>query len=144
MPEERNFGQWVAHVADLQAQFCGGITGDTKQLAAASKTTKSDLVAALKDSFAMCDAAYDGTTAANATTDVQTFRGPRPRVCGCGSTSPTTKNAMAAWRFICACRSRCRRPVRPAAVAAVKVRRSSNGIYFQAFIPIQWWRAACS
>jgi hypothetical protein len=29
-------------------------------------------------------------------------------------------------------------------VAAVKVRRSSNGIYFQAFIPIQWWRAACS
>jgi len=80
VPEERNFGQWVAHVADLQAQFCGGITGDTKQLAAASKTTKSDLVAALKDSFAMCDAAYDGTTAANATTDVQTFRGPRPRV----------------------------------------------------------------
>jgi len=80
VPEERNFGQWVAHVADLQAQFCGGITGDTKQLGAAAKTTKADLVAALKESFDMCDAAYDGTTAANANSDVQTFRGPRPRV----------------------------------------------------------------
>jgi hypothetical protein len=80
VPEERSFGQWVAHVADLQAQFCGGITGDTKQLGAASKTTKADLVAALKTSFEMCDAAYDGTTAANANNDVQTFRGPRPRV----------------------------------------------------------------
>ncbi|HSP69012.1 MAG TPA: hypothetical protein VLN48_14905, partial [Bryobacteraceae bacterium] len=24
VPEERSFGAWVAHVADLQAQFCGG------------------------------------------------------------------------------------------------------------------------
>ena len=80
VPEERNFGQWVAHVADLQAQFCGGITGDTKQLGAAAKTTKADLVAALKASFDMCDAAYDGTTAANGNDNVQTFRGPRPRV----------------------------------------------------------------
>jgi DinB superfamily len=80
VPEERNFGQWVAHIADLQAQFCGGVTGDTKQLGAASKTTKADLVAALKTSFDMCDAAYDGTTAANGNDNVQTFRGPRPRV----------------------------------------------------------------
>ena len=80
VPEERNFGQWVGHVADLQAQFCGGITGDTKQLGAASKTTKADLVAALKESFDMCDAAYDGTTAANGGDMVQTFRGPRTRV----------------------------------------------------------------
>ena len=80
VPEERNFGQWVAHVADLQAQWCGGVTGDTKQLGAASMTSKADLVAALKTSFDMCDAAYDGTTAANANDNVQTFRGPRPRV----------------------------------------------------------------
>ena len=79
-PEERNFGQWVAHVADLQAQFCGGVTGNAKQLNAASKTTKADLVAALKESFEACDAAYDGTTTANANDNVQTFRGPRPRV----------------------------------------------------------------
>ena len=39
-PDVRTFGQWVGHVADLQAQFCGGITGDTKQLGAAAKTTK--------------------------------------------------------------------------------------------------------
>lgn len=76
VPEERSFGQWVAHVADLQAQFCGGITGNAKQLGAAAKTTKTDLTAALKESFDMCDAAYDGTTAANANEEVQTFRGP--------------------------------------------------------------------
>ena len=80
VPEERNFGQWVGHVADLQAQFCGGVTGDNKPLGAAAMTTKADLVTALKVSFDMCDAAYDGTTAANANDMVQTFRGPRPRV----------------------------------------------------------------
>jgi uncharacterized damage-inducible protein DinB len=78
-PEERNFGAWVAHVADTQAQFCGAVSGTPKQLNAASKTSKADLVAALKESFEICDAVYDGTTAGNANDNVQTFRGPRPR-----------------------------------------------------------------
>ena len=78
-PEERNFGGWVGHVADLQAQFCGGITGNSKQLNAGQKTAKADLIAALKESFDMCDAAYNGTTMANRDEPVQTFRGPRPR-----------------------------------------------------------------
>ena len=78
-PEERNFGAWVAHVADLQAQFCGGVTGQAKQLNAGQKTAKADLIAALKESFDMCDAAYNGTTMANHDDPVQTFRGPRPR-----------------------------------------------------------------
>ena len=63
----------------MQAQFCGGVTGETKQLNAGQKTAKADLIAALKESNTICDKAYDETTAANANTDVQTFRGPRPR-----------------------------------------------------------------
>src|SRR4051812_19648867 len=46
-PDEMTFGGWVAHVSDLQAQFCGSVTGSTKQLGAAQKTTKADLLAAL-------------------------------------------------------------------------------------------------
>ena len=47
-----------------------------KQLGAGSKTTKADLVAALKESFEMCDAAYDGITEANMNDPIQSFRGP--------------------------------------------------------------------
>jgi uncharacterized damage-inducible protein DinB len=78
-PEVMTFGQWVAHVATLQTNFCGGITGNTTPLNAAQKTSKADLVAALRASFDNCDAAYNGTTAANANDNVNTFRGPRPR-----------------------------------------------------------------
>jgi uncharacterized damage-inducible protein DinB len=78
-PDSTSFGGWVAHLADLQAQFCSGVNNDPKQLNAAQKTSKADLIAALKESFTICDKAYDETTAANALSDVQTFRGPRPR-----------------------------------------------------------------
>jgi hypothetical protein len=76
----RPFGQWVAHVADTQAGSCGAVNGERKQLGAASKTTKADLIAALKESFAICDQAYDGTTADNYLSPVQSFRGATPRV----------------------------------------------------------------
>jgi hypothetical protein len=79
-PEERNFGGWVAHLADTQVQICGGVSGDTKKVDAASKTAKADLVAALKASFDICDAVYEGTTVANASDTVSTFRGPQARV----------------------------------------------------------------
>lgn len=77
--DSMTFGGWVAHVADLQSGFCGGVTGNTKQLGAAKMTAKADLLAALKESFEICDAAYNGTTMANANDNVQTFRGPRAR-----------------------------------------------------------------
>ena len=78
-PEVRNFGQWVGHVADEQFQWCGAVTGNVKQVDVASKTTKADLLATLRDSFAVCDPAYEGTTMANRDEPVPTFRGPRPR-----------------------------------------------------------------
>jgi hypothetical protein len=65
-PEMRSFGQLVAHVADVQAQICSAVSGDKKSVNAGSKTAKADLVAALKDSSAICDAAYDSLTEAAA------------------------------------------------------------------------------
>lgn len=77
--EERNFGGWVAHVADAQAGGCSGIAGERKNIGAASKTTKADLVAALKASFDICDAVFSGTTDANASEMVASFGGQVPR-----------------------------------------------------------------
>lgn len=65
-PEIRTFGQLIAHVADAQARTCSAVNGEPKAINAASKTTKADLVAALKESFAMCDAAFNALTDAKA------------------------------------------------------------------------------
>ena len=79
-PEQRTFGGWVAHVAEAQMRTCAGITGSGKKSDAAGKTSKTDLVAALKASFDECDAAYDGTNAQNYLSAVKSFRGETPRV----------------------------------------------------------------
>jgi uncharacterized damage-inducible protein DinB len=79
-PEERSFGGWVAHVADAQTGGCSRVLGTPKTPGAASKTTKADLVAALKDSFDTCDAAYAALTDANSNDTVQGFRGPATRL----------------------------------------------------------------
>lgn len=77
--EERSFGAWIAHVADAQAGGCSGIAGERKNIGAASKTTKADLVAALKESFDICDPVFSGTTDANASEMVASFGGQTPR-----------------------------------------------------------------
>jgi Skp family chaperone for outer membrane proteins len=87
MPEEhysfkatadiRTFGQLVAHVADSQARNCSAVNGEQKAVNAASKTTKADLVAALKESFAICDKAIDSMTDAKAGEMIT--MGPRQR-----------------------------------------------------------------
>src|SRR4051812_10314643 len=65
-PEIRSFGQLVGHVADSQLRTCSAVKGEGKTGAASSKTSKDDLVAALKESIAECDAAYATLTDANA------------------------------------------------------------------------------
>jgi uncharacterized damage-inducible protein DinB len=79
-PEERSFGGWIAHVADAQTAGCSRALGAPKTPSAGSKTTKADLVAALKDSFDTCDAAYAALTDANASETVQSYRGPTTRL----------------------------------------------------------------
>jgi len=61
-PDIRSFGQLIAHVADAQMGICGIVSGEGKRGNAASKTSKADLVAALKASSDYCDAVYDGMT----------------------------------------------------------------------------------
>ena len=79
-PEQRNFGGWIAHVADSQTAGCSRVLGSPKTPSAGSKTAKADLVAALKDSFDTCDAAYNGLTDANSSDTVQSYRGPTTRL----------------------------------------------------------------
>ena len=78
-PAQRTFGGWVAHVAEAQTRTCGGIAGSSTKSDAGSKTSKADLVAALKASFDECDTAYNGTTTENYLSGVRSFRGETPR-----------------------------------------------------------------
>ncbi len=77
--EIRTFGQLVAHVADSQARTCSMINGEQKAVDAAKKTAKAEIVQALKDSFAMCDAAMDALTDASGMQTITTPRGQRTK-----------------------------------------------------------------
>ena len=76
-PEVRSFGQIVGHVADSQYLFCSAASGKPNPAPdiEKSKTTKADLVQAVKDAFAYCDAVYDGLTDAQAGGLVKFFVG---------------------------------------------------------------------
>lgn len=74
VPEIRTFGSLVAHVADSQTRACNGIMGEQKTPTAASKTSKADIVVALKDSIADCDKAFDALTDAAASEKVKMGR----------------------------------------------------------------------
>ncbi len=78
----RSFGQIVGHVADAQYLFCSIALGETNPAPKIeqSKTSKADLIAALKDAFAYCDKAYDGMTDASATQMVKLFGNDVPRL----------------------------------------------------------------
>src|SRR5205085_10337784 len=77
MPEEsysfrptwvvRSFGRIIGHVADAQYYFCSKALGEKNPAPniEKTKTSKADLIAALKDAFAYCDRAYDGMTDAS-------------------------------------------------------------------------------
>ena len=77
-PEVRSFGQIVGHVADASYMFCSQSLGEPNPSKGIekTKTAKADLVAALKESFAECDKAFDGTTDANV---MEMTKGARPR-----------------------------------------------------------------
>jgi uncharacterized damage-inducible protein DinB len=92
MPEEnysfkpvdtvRSYGQIVGHVADAQYVFCSITLGEKNPALKIeqSKTAKADLIAALKDSFAYCDKAYDNMTDASATQMVKLRGNDTPKL----------------------------------------------------------------
>lgn len=74
-PEVRSFGQLVGHVADAQYLFCSMAAGEKNPSPGIekSKSSKADLVQALKDGVAYCDKVYDGMTDAEASQIVKLF-----------------------------------------------------------------------
>lgn len=77
----RTFGQLLGHIADSSYGICGRVTGEAKQMGIEkSKTSKADLVQALNEGFAFCDAAYDGMTDAKAAEMVSFFGGSRTKL----------------------------------------------------------------
>jgi uncharacterized damage-inducible protein DinB len=73
----RSFGQILGHVTDAQYTFCSIVLGEKNPAPKIeqSKSSKAELIAALKDAFAYCDKAYDGMTDASATQMVKLFGG---------------------------------------------------------------------
>ena len=92
MPEEnynfkptdavRSYGQIVGHVADAQYMFCSVSLGEKNPglKIEQTKTTKADLVAALKDALAYCDKAYESMTDASGSQMVKLFDSDMPKL----------------------------------------------------------------
>ena len=74
-PEVRSFGQLVGHVADANYMFCSVALGEPNPAKniEKTKTSKADLVAAMKDAVAYCNKAFDGMTDAKGSQIVQIF-----------------------------------------------------------------------
>ena len=60
-PEVRSFGQLVGHLADANYMFCSQAAGEANpsKNIEKTKTSKADLVAALKDAVAYCSKTFD-------------------------------------------------------------------------------------
>ena len=78
----RSYGQVLGHVADAQYLFCSVVLGEKNPglKIEQTKTSKADLIAALKEAFAYCDKAYDGMTDAAATQMVKFFGNDTPKL----------------------------------------------------------------
>jgi uncharacterized damage-inducible protein DinB len=74
-PEVRSFGQLVGHEADANYNFCSLAAGETNPAKniEKTKTSKADLVAALKDAVAYCNKTFDGMTDATGSQIVKLF-----------------------------------------------------------------------
>src|ERR1700735_175443 len=74
-PEGRSFGQRGGHVADASCSFCSQAIGEASPVRdiEKTKTSKADLVAALKDGVAYCHKAFDSMTDAKGSEMVKLF-----------------------------------------------------------------------
>jgi uncharacterized damage-inducible protein DinB len=79
-PDVRTFGQLIAHVAETQMAMCGVAKGEPRRSDAVSKTSKSDLVAALKASNDFCDGVYNTIADADGATILKMFGREKPKL----------------------------------------------------------------
>jgi uncharacterized damage-inducible protein DinB len=79
-PDVRTFSQLLAHIIDAQMGFCSAVNGKSARLDASAKTSKADLIAALKASFDECDTAFNGLTDASAAQMLGAGNGKRSKL----------------------------------------------------------------
>jgi len=74
-PEVRSFGQLVGHVADASYMFCSQASGEADPMKniEKTKTSKADLVSAIKDAVAYCNQTFDSMTDAKGSQMVKLF-----------------------------------------------------------------------
>jgi uncharacterized damage-inducible protein DinB len=78
----RSFAQILGHVADAQYLFASKVLGEpyTNRQIEKTRTTKAELIAALKEAFAYCDRAHAGMTDATAAEGAKLFAGETPKL----------------------------------------------------------------
>lgn len=79
-PDTQTFKERIAHIAVSNMGGCSAVNGAPKSIDAKTLKTKADVVSALKDSFAACDAVIDNMTDADAATMVAGRGAPRPKL----------------------------------------------------------------
>src|SRR5580765_3045282 len=74
-PAVRSFGQILGHVADANYSFCSGVLGESSPSPDVEKTrtTKTELMAALRSAFTYCGRAYDALTDASVNETVKAY-----------------------------------------------------------------------
>jgi len=82
VPEIQTFAMRVAHITDANMTVCSGLKRETKSVDARNKTSKADLVAAMKASFAYCDGVFDSLTDKSAMEMVSGNLGGPPAILG--------------------------------------------------------------
>jgi uncharacterized damage-inducible protein DinB len=92
MPEEnyifkpvdsiRSYGQILGHIADAQYLFCSAALEEKNPAPKIeqTKTSKADLIDALKTAFAYCDKVYDGMTDASGSKIIKMFGNDTPKL----------------------------------------------------------------
>jgi uncharacterized damage-inducible protein DinB len=78
----RSLGAILGHIADGNTLICTVAKGEKPAMSRANeqKTTRADLVAALKASFAFCDEVFAATTDATGTAMVNLFGQQQPKL----------------------------------------------------------------
>jgi len=80
-PRIRTFGQILGHLAEENYLYCGTARGERKAAdVEKAKTAKADIIAALKESFAYCDAVYEALTDRTAVETVKLGSSDRYRI----------------------------------------------------------------
>lgn len=79
-PEMQDFGARMAHIINSNMRGCATAKGETKPLTFSAAPSKAEVLAAMKETNAYCDAVFNALTDADAMTMIAGGRGgPRPK-----------------------------------------------------------------